>query len=92
MVAAGGATQRMKIVLRCAVVFIAGMVYSMAWHDALTRIFGWEGTWVVVTVFFGIGSVWLGRRWFATEMVRNGIKIQGIVLRDEHLISALATR
>jgi len=65
MFGVGGATQRMKIVLRCALVFTAGMLYSMAWHDVLARIFGWDDAWIAVTVAFGIGSVFLGRRWFA---------------------------
>jgi hypothetical protein len=65
MLGTGGGTNRMKIVLCCATTFAAGMVYSMFWHDELAWIFGFEDAWIVVTVASGIGSVLLGRWWFA---------------------------
>ena len=67
MVGVGGATQRMKIVFRCALVFTTGMLYSIAWHDVLAQIFHWDETWIAFTVAFAIGSVLLGRWSFARQ-------------------------
>lgn len=63
----GGSTARMKIVFRCSMVFAGGMFYCIAWHDVLARIFSWDDAWIGVTVAFGIGSVLLGRWWFAKQ-------------------------
>jgi hypothetical protein len=63
MVSVGGATQRMKGILRCAILFIAATVYSMAWSDKLANIFKWDDTWIAVSALAGIGSVLMGRRW-----------------------------
>ena len=65
MFGVGGATQRPKIVLHCALPFVAGALYSRAWHDVLARIFGWDDAWIATTIGVGIGSVLVGRRWFA---------------------------
>lgn len=61
----GGATRRIKIILRCATLFAAGMTYSMAWHKELAGIFQWESAWIATTVASALGSVWLGKVWFA---------------------------
>ncbi len=64
MVGVGGATQRMKIVLRCAIFFVAGTVYSIAWQDKLANIFGWDNAWILAIILSGLGSIWLARMWF----------------------------
>jgi hypothetical protein len=65
MFGTGGDARRMKIVLRCAIVFVVGMTYSMAWHDVLARVFRWEQAWIATTILSGVVGVLLGRRWFA---------------------------
>jgi hypothetical protein len=68
MVGVGGDTRRMRIILSCAIFFIAGIGYSMAWSDKLAVLFfGWQGAWIVVSFLFAIGSIFLGRRWFAKQ-------------------------
>lgn len=65
MVVAGGATQRMKIVLLGAVLFVGGMGYSMAWHDKLAALFGWDSAWIALSVVVAIACIYLCRRLLA---------------------------
>lgn len=65
MVGFGATNQGMKIVLRCAIVFVAGTAYSIMWQDKLANILGWDDTWIAAIVLSALISIWLGRRWFA---------------------------
>jgi hypothetical protein len=72
MFSVGGATQRMKTVLRCMLLFTAGTLYCMAWHDVLATIFGWEDAWIVIVVGIAIGSTLLCRRLLAKRSNSSG--------------------
>ena len=65
IVGLGGDTPGMKIVLRCAIVFIAGVTYAIMWQDKLANIFGWDDAWIAAIALAALASIWLGRRWFA---------------------------
>jgi hypothetical protein len=68
MTGAGGATSRMKPVLRCSILFVGGMVYSMAWHDVLANLFlGWEDAWIATSGFVAVGCIFLCRRLLANR-------------------------
>ncbi len=58
----GGATRRTRVVGLCAMVFTAGTMYSMAWHEQLTALFGWQQAWMGASVLVAIGSIYLCRR------------------------------
>ena len=45
-----GGTPRMRIVLRAAVLFVAVMVYSMAWHKELASFLGFAQAWILTTI------------------------------------------
>jgi hypothetical protein len=65
MFGAGGATARMRIVLRAATIFMMVMLHSMAWHKEIGRIFRWQDAWVATTIAGAVASVLLAKRWFA---------------------------
>jgi hypothetical protein len=65
MLTVGGATSRMQIVLRSVSLFVAIMLYSMAWHRELERTFNWPETWIATTVAGGVLSVLVARYLFA---------------------------
>jgi hypothetical protein len=65
MIAAGGGTHRMKIVLLGAVLFVGGMGYSMAWHDKLAALFGWDDAWIAMSILVAMACVYLCRRLLA---------------------------
>lgn len=62
MFGVGGATARMKIVLRCTILFMAGLLYAMAWHDKIADLFGWGAAWIAVVIVVAIGCFFLCRR------------------------------
>jgi hypothetical protein len=45
-----GNTSRMKVVFQAATIFVAAMVYSMAWHLELSSILGFSEAWILTTV------------------------------------------
>jgi hypothetical protein len=47
MLAAEGATPRMRIVWRYSFFFILGTGYCMAWHDVMASVLRWNGAWLV---------------------------------------------
>ena len=57
-----GATVRMKIVLRCSLLFMAGLLYAMAWHDKIAALTGWDNAWIAVVVAIAIACFLLCRR------------------------------
>jgi hypothetical protein len=59
--------RRMKLVLCCSILFIAGTLYSVAFVDKLANVFGWDDAWIASSVLSAVGSIWLGRRWFAKQ-------------------------
>ena len=65
IVGLGGDTPGMMIVMRCAIVFVAGVTYAIAWQDKLANIFGWDEAWIAAIVLAALFSIRLGRRWFA---------------------------
>lgn len=65
LVGLGGATARMKVFSRCVFVFVTGTVYSLAWHDVLAHLLGWDRAWLLGLALSGFAAVLLGRRWFA---------------------------
>ena len=71
MVGAGGATARMRIVFRCAVLFVGGMLYSILWQDKLASLIGWDDAWIAVVVAFAVGCVVLCRRLLAAREERG---------------------
>jgi hypothetical protein len=71
MVGVGGATSRMTIVFRCAVLFMGGLTYSMAWQDKLAETLGWDDAWIAVAVAFAVGCVLLCRRLLAAREERG---------------------
>src|SRR4051794_24297314 len=60
MLTSGGATSRMKIVLRCSLLFVTGTLYCIAWHDKLASLLGWKDAWVGMAAVFAVGSVYVG--------------------------------
>lgn len=62
MFGVGGATPRMKIILRCSLLFMAGLLYSMAWHDKINALFRWDSAWIAVVLAIAVGCVLLCRR------------------------------
>jgi hypothetical protein len=61
----GGATARMKIVVRYSMLFAGGLFYSIAWSDVLARILGWEDAWIAIALGFAILSFWRCRVYFS---------------------------
>ena len=57
MFAVRGNTSRMKIVFQAATIFVAAMVYSMAWHGELSSILGFSQAWILATVLGAGGAV-----------------------------------
>jgi hypothetical protein len=66
MLGVGGSTRRMKIVHRCAIIFFVGMAYSIMGQDKLANIFRWDETWIATSILSALGSIWVGRRLFAS--------------------------
>jgi hypothetical protein len=58
----GGATRRMKTVLICTILFMAGFGYSVFWQDKLAWLFGWQEAWKAIVAAFAVGSIYLCRR------------------------------
>ncbi len=52
-----GGTTRMRVVLRAATLFVAAMVYSMAWHAELGAWLGFSKAWILTTIMGAIGAV-----------------------------------
>jgi hypothetical protein len=50
-----GNTSRMKVIFQAATIFVAAMVYSMAWHQELSSIFGFSQAWILTTIL-GVGG------------------------------------
>jgi hypothetical protein len=52
-----GNTSRMKVIFQAATIFVAAMVYSMAWHVELSSILGFSQAWILTTVLGAGGAV-----------------------------------
>ena len=61
MLAVGGGTRRMKIMLLGAVLFVAGMGYAMAWHDKLDAPLRWDDSWIALTILVAVACIYLSR-------------------------------
>ena len=68
MVGVGGTTKRLKIILRFTLIFMGGLLYSMAYHDKIGDLFGWDDGWIGVTVAVAIVCVYLCRRALAKRL------------------------
>jgi hypothetical protein len=72
MFGVGGATPRMRIVLKGAAVFVLGMLFSMAWHVELAQVFRWEDAWIGTTAGSGLAGVLLAKRLFRQQAQSSG--------------------
>lgn len=61
-----GNSSRMKVIFQAATIFVAAMVYSMAWHVELSSILGFSQAWILTTVLGAGGAVL-----FATHRFRE---------------------
>jgi hypothetical protein len=52
-----GNTSRMRVIFQAATVFVAAMVYSMAWHVELSSILGFSQAWILTTILGAGGAV-----------------------------------
>ena len=66
-----GNTSRMKVVFQSATIFVAAMVYSMAWHVELTSILGFAQAWILTTVLGAAGAVILAIHRFRESNKRS---------------------
>ena len=62
MAGVGGSTRRMRSVWLCAVGFIIGVHYSIAWQDKLANAFDNKDAWGFITVFLAILAVLVCRK------------------------------
>jgi hypothetical protein len=64
MVGVRGNTSRMNVIFQAATVFVAAMVYSMAWHLELSSILGFSQAWILTTLLGAVGAVGFAIRRF----------------------------
>ena len=53
----GGGTRLVKTIGLSAMVFTAGVLYCMAWHEQLAALFGWQDAWIGASIIVAIGSI-----------------------------------
>jgi hypothetical protein len=63
----GGGTRRVRVVGLCAMIFTAGTMYCMFWHEQLTVLFGWQHAWIGASVLVALGSAYLCRTLLASR-------------------------